>query len=65
MPATIAAYCREIRTAGARKRPGHFTRCIFESLALLYGAMLDTLRAAHQSHDQKFTLSVAGAKAAC
>jgi rhamnulokinase len=42
MPARIAAYCRE---TGQRspETPGQFTRCIYESLALLYRKCLASL----------------------
>jgi rhamnulokinase len=42
MPAKIAAYCRETDQPEPRS-PGEFTRCIFESLALLYRRTLDEL----------------------
>ena len=42
MPAKIAAYCRE---TGQRppETPGQFTRCIYESLALLYRRTIEEL----------------------
>ena len=39
MPEKIAAYCRETGQPGP-ETPGQFTRCIYESLALLYARTL-------------------------
>lgn len=43
MPEKIAAYCRETGQP-APETPGEFTRCIYESLALLYARTLGELR---------------------
>ncbi len=42
MPAAIVEFCRQTGQA-TPETPGQFTRCIFESLALLYGKTLDTI----------------------
>ncbi len=42
MPAAIAAYCRQTGQPEP-ETPGQFTRCIFESLALLYSQKLTVL----------------------
>jgi rhamnulokinase len=44
MPEKIAAYCRETGQP-APETPGQFTRCIYESLALLYRRTLDEIEA--------------------
>lgn len=42
MPTAIASYCQQTGQP-APETPGQFTRCILESLALMYGQMLATL----------------------
>jgi rhamnulokinase len=42
MLATITDFCRETGQPSPES-PGQFARCIFESLALLYGKTLDTI----------------------
>ncbi len=42
MPETIVEYCRETGQV-VPETPGQFARCIFESLALLYATMLETV----------------------
>ena len=42
MPAAIVEFCRETNQPEP-ETPGQFARCIFESLALLYGKTLDTI----------------------
>jgi rhamnulokinase len=42
MPTAIVDFCRETGQV-APETPGQFARCIFESLALLYGKTLDTI----------------------
>lgn len=42
MPTAIADYCRETNQP-VPETPGQFTRCVLESLAFLYGEVLDTI----------------------
>ena len=42
MPSAIVEFCRQTDQP-APETPGQFARCIFESLALLYGKTLDTI----------------------
>ena len=64
MPAEIAAYCRDTGQP-VPETAGQFTRCILESLALLYRDVLDTIEELTGRTIRLCTSSAEAAKVTC